>query len=121
MILSKAGKYSLLAGTLCLLLMVFAGASYGAVRFNVFPSPTEVIATGRSEVLGSITLVVDGTGVTGTAASPPGHAQIGITYNGLQIDNDTTSGIRLAFSSGFIGCIIIFGVVSWSQKYSFSL
>jgi hypothetical protein len=94
MILSKAGKLSLLAGLLCLLLMGFAGASYGAVRFDVVPSPTEVINTGRSEVLGSINLIVASSGTTGTAAG--GVSQIGIIYqNGVQIDNNTTSGIRI--------------------------
>jgi len=102
MILSKAGRLSLLAGLLCLLLVVFAGASYGAVRFNVFPSPTEVINTGRAEVLGSFTMIADGPGVTGTASG--GWAQIGVIFqNGMQVDNTTTNGIRLTFSSGFIG------------------
>ncbi len=102
MILSKAGKLSLLAGLMCLLLMGFAGASYGAVRFDVVPSPTEVINTGRAEVTGSINLVVFSTGLTGTQTG--GWAQIGIIYsNGVQIDNTTGSGIRLSYSSGFNG------------------
>lgn len=102
MILSKAGKLSLLAGLMCLLLMGFAGASYGAVRFDVVPSPTEVINTGRSEVLGSFNLIVFSTGVTGT--SQGGYAQIGIIYqNGVQIDNTTSSGIKIFFSTGFDG------------------
>jgi len=101
MILSKAGKLSLLAGLLCLLLMGFAGASYGAVRFDVVPSPTEVINTGRSEVLGSANLVVFSTGLTGTSTG--GDAQIGMIYsNGIQIDNNINGGIRLTFSSNFI-------------------
>jgi len=98
----KASRLPVLAGLLCLLLMGFAGASYGAVRFDVIPSPTEVITTGRSEVLGSINLVVRGTGnVTGTALS--GAAQIGIIYNNpaVQIDNTTSTGIKIFFSSGF--------------------
>lgn len=100
MILSKAGKLSLLAGLLCLLLMGFAGASYGAVRFDVVPSPTEVINTGRAEVLGSANLVVFSTGLTGTATG--GDAQIGIIYsNGVQIENNTNGGIKLTFSSNF--------------------
>jgi hypothetical protein len=100
MILSKAGKLSLLAGLLCLLLMGFAGASYGAVRFDVVPSPTEVINTGRSEVLGSANLVVFSTGLTGTATG--GDAQIGLIFaNGVQIDNNTNAGIKLTFSSSF--------------------
>jgi hypothetical protein len=102
MILSKAGKLSLLAGLLCLLLMGFAGASYGAVRFDVVPSPTEVINTGRAEVLGGVNMVVFSTGLTGTATG--GWAQIGIIFsNGVQIDNNTNGGIKIAFSSGFNG------------------
>jgi hypothetical protein len=102
MILSKAGKLSLLAGLLCLLLMGFAGASYGAVRFDVVPSPTEVINTGRAEVLGGVNMVVFSTGLTGTATG--GWAQIGIIFsNGVQIDNNVNGGIKLAYSSGFNG------------------
>jgi hypothetical protein len=102
MILSKAGKLSLLAGLLCLLLIGFAGASYGAVRFDVVPSPTEVINTGRAEVLGGVNLVVFSTGLTGTSTG--GWAQIGIIFsNGVQVDNNTNGGIKLTFSSNFIG------------------
>ena len=102
MILSKAGKLSLLAGLLCLLLMGFAGASYGAVRFDVVPSPTEVINTGRSEVLGGVNLVVFSTGLTGTSTG--GWAQIGIIFsNGVQVDNNVNGGIKLTFSSDFNG------------------
>ena len=100
MILSKASKLSLLAGLLCLLLMGFAGASYGAVRFDVVPSPTEVINTGRSEVLGGFNLVVFSTGVTGTSTGA--FSQIGMIYtNGVQIDNTTATGIKLVYSTGF--------------------
>jgi len=76
----KASRLPVLAGLLCLLLVGFAGTSYGVVRFDVVPSPTEVITTGRSEVLGSINLIVNGAGnVTGT--SQGGAAQLGIIYN----------------------------------------
>ena len=89
--LSKAGK---LAGLLCLLLMGFAGASYGAVRWDVVQSPTEVINTGRSEVLGYVTLYAVANGTTGTASG--GYSQIGFIYqNGVQIDNTITTGIKL--------------------------
>jgi len=94
-----------LAGVLCLLLLGFAGASYGAVRWDVVPSPTEVINTGRSEVTGSVTLIVrgaPGTNVTGTATG--GAAQIGLIYTNpaMQIDNTTTSGIKLFYSTNFV-------------------
>jgi len=97
-------KYRLpvLAGLFCILLMGFAVTSYGAVRFDVIPSPTEVINTGRSEVLGSINLIVRGlNNVTGTSAGGP--AQIGLLYTNpaIQIDNTTTSGIKIFYSSGF--------------------
>jgi hypothetical protein len=103
MILSKVGKLVLLAGLLCFLLMGFTGASYAqiqntnTIRWDVFPSPTEVITTGRSEVLGSISLYVQngqGTVVTGNALGGP--TQIGISYlNRIMIDNTTTTGIRV--------------------------
>lgn len=90
MILSKARRYSLLAGLLCLLLVAFTGASYGqGVQWDVLPSPTEVINTGRSEVLGSITLVVRQPGVTV-------DSQIGILYNQrMMIDNAPLTGITI--------------------------
>jgi len=98
MTLSKAGKITLLAGLLCLLLMGFTGASYGqvrSIRWDVFPSPTEVITTGRSEVLGSVSFYVqNGQGTVVTGNSLGGPTQIGITYsNGIQID--TSTGIRV--------------------------
>jgi len=104
MIFSKASRLPVLAAVLCLLLMGFAGASYGAVRFDVVPSPTEVINTGLSEVTGSFNLIVRGTGnVTGTSTG--GAAQIGIIYNSqgtfMPIDNTTVTGIKIFYSSGF--------------------
>jgi len=104
MIFSKASRLPVLAAVLCLLLMGFAGASYGAVRFDVVPSPTEVINTGLSEVTGSFNLIVRGTGnVTGTSTG--GSAQIGIIYNSqgtfMPIDNTTATGIKIFFSSAF--------------------
>src|SRR5213594_2423387 len=97
-----ARRLPVLAGLVCLLLMGFAGASYGAVRYDVIGSPTEVINTGRSEVTGSVTLTVNAAGVTGTSAG--GFAQIGFIYTNpaMQIDNTTTTGIKLFFSSGFV-------------------
>jgi hypothetical protein len=99
----KVSRLPVLAGLLCLLLMGFAGASYGAVRFDVVGSPTEVINTGRSEVVGSINLIVRGTGnITGTSTG--GCNQIGIIYTNpaMQIDNTATTGIRIFFSTGFV-------------------
>src|SRR2546426_18677 len=98
----NARRLPVLAGLLCLLLMGFAGASYGAVRYDVIGSPTEVINTGRSEVTGSVTLTVSTTGVTGTSTG--GFAQLGFIYTNpaMQIDNTTTTGIKVFFSSGFV-------------------
>jgi hypothetical protein len=99
MILSKAGKLALLAGLLCFLLMGFTGASYAQVpntiRWDVFPSPSEVITTGRSEVLGSISLYVQqGQSTVVSGNSLGGPTQIGISYsNNIMIDNST--GIRV--------------------------
>jgi len=101
MTLSKAGKLTLLAGLLCLLLMGFSGTSYGQVKppikWDVFPSPTEVITTGRSEVLGAISFYVQyGQGTVVTGNSLGGPTQLGIQFNeGVQIDNTTTTGIRV--------------------------
>jgi hypothetical protein len=84
-----------------LFVLILAVSSFGAVRFELVGSPTEVINTGRSEVIGSINLVVRGAGnVTGTAAG--GAAQIGIILDpAVQIDNTTASGIKLVASPGF--------------------
>jgi hypothetical protein len=96
----------LMAGLLCLLLLGFAGASYGAVRWDVVPSPTEVVNTGRSEVTGSVNMIVRGTGVTGTAAG--GDVQIGLIYTNpsMQIDNTITTGIKLIRSTALAGAAI---------------
>ena len=95
-------RYALL---LCTTLLIFASANsaFSAIRFDVIGSPTEVISTGRSEVLGSITLVAFGTGnVTGTAGG--GSTLISIAFNtpALQIDNSSLSGIRVYASPGFL-------------------
>jgi len=104
MTLTKASRMPVLAAALCLLLMGFAGASYGAVRYDVVPSPTEVINTGLSEVTGSFNLVVRGTG-SSTGTSTGGDAQIGIIYNSngtfMPIDNTVGTGIVIFFSHGF--------------------
>jgi len=109
MILSKAGRVSLLAALLCLLLVCFTGASYGAIRWDVYPSPTEVINSGRSEVLGSITLVVQqGQGTVVTGNNLGGPTQIGILYNQkIQIDNGNTATLNNWTSSN--------GVKVWSN------
>jgi hypothetical protein len=90
----------------------FAGTSYGqlgtSVRWDVVPAPTEVVNTGRSEVTGSINLFVRGDGqITGTAAG--GSAQIGIIYTNpaMQIDNTTTSGIKLIVSAALASVSIV--------------
>jgi len=89
----------LLAGLLCLLLMGFTGAANAVIRWDVFPSPSEVINSGRSEVLGGITFVVAQNNspipvTTGNIAGGP--SQIGILFqNRVQIDNAMTTGIRV--------------------------
>jgi hypothetical protein len=96
-----------LAGLLAVLLMGFAGTSYGVVRWDVLPAPTEVVNTGRSEVTGSINLLVEGAGTTGTAAG--GNVQIGIIYTNpaMQIDNTTTTGIKLITSLPLASATIV--------------
>jgi hypothetical protein len=74
------------------------------VNFGAVPSPTEVIYSGRSEVLGAISLIVNSNGLTGTQTGS--WAQIGVLYsNGIQVDNNTNGGIKLFFSIGFNGGI----------------
>jgi hypothetical protein len=104
MTFSKASRTSVLAALLCLLLMGFAGASYGAIKFDVYTSPTEVINTGMSEVVGSLKFVVNGPD-NYSGSNSGGDAIIGISYNAegthVTIDNTTSSGIRLFWSPAF--------------------
>jgi len=114
MTFSKASRLPVLAALLCLLLMGFAGTSYGVVRFDVVPSPTEVINTGLSEVTGSIHLIVNGPAYdpalfplgNRTGTSTGGSAQIGVIYNSngtfMPVDNTTSTGIRLFYTAGFV-------------------
>jgi len=90
-----------LTASVSFVLFVLAGSTRGAVRFDVVGAPTEVINTGRSEVLGSINLFVRGASNT-TGTSTGGAAQIGLVFANpaLAIDNTTTSGIRLFSSPG---------------------
>src|SRR5262245_6022265 len=98
----NARKLPVLAGLLCLLLMGFAGASYGAVRFDVVQSPTEVVNTGRSEVTGSVTFnVAQNGGITGTATGCQAQIRLIYTNPAMQIDNTTTTGVKVFFSTGF--------------------
>jgi hypothetical protein len=104
----KASRVPVMAACFCLMLVGFAGASYGSVRFDVVGSPTEVINTGRSEVVGSVNLIVRGAGnLTGTSTG--GCNQIGIIYTNpaMQIDNTITTGIRIFFSSGFASAFTV--------------
>jgi hypothetical protein len=102
--LSKACRPALLASFSCLLLMAFTGATYGAtIRWTVTGNPTEVIISGRSEVSGSITLIVDDPALNGGGSVTTGNGgggpdQLAITYgpspNGpaVQIPESSTSG-----------------------------
>ena len=88
--------------SVALLLPVWTNYGYSAVRFDAVGSPTEVINTGRSEVLGSINLIVRGPGnVTGTATGGPTQIGLIFAHPPLQIDNDSASGILVYFSPGF--------------------
>jgi hypothetical protein len=104
----RSSRLPVLAGLLCLVLMGFAGTSFAVVRWEVVPSPTEVITIGRSEVIGSITMFSHNVGdVTGT--SNGGNAQIGIIFTNpaLQIDNTITTGIRLITSNNLSAATIV--------------
>lgn len=108
----RSSRLPVLAGLLCLALMGFAGASFAqvttGVRWDVVPSPTEVITIGRSEVVGSITLFSHTVGEH-TGTSQGGDAQIGIIFTNpaLQIDNTTSSGIRLVTSTNLASATIV--------------
>ena len=86
-------------------MLTFPGAARdarGSVLYDVVGAPTEVIHSGRSEVTGSVNLIVRGSGnVTGTSTG--GATQIGLLYSNppMEIDNIEGSGIRLSFSAGF--------------------
>jgi len=104
MTFSKASRTSVLAAVLCLLLMGFAGASYGAVNFTVRVEPSEVINTGMSEVLGSLNFVVIGMdNVTGTASGGPSVFGVRFDAGGshVEIDNDVDTGINLYTTANF--------------------
>jgi len=104
----RSSRLPLLAGLLCLAFMGFAGTSFAVVRWEVVPSPTEVITIGRSEVVGSITLFSKSIGdVTGTSAG--GNAQVGIIFTNpaMQIDNTTSTGIRLITSPNLASATVI--------------
>lgn len=97
-------KYRLLILLPCsaLLLTAWANSGFSAIRFDVIGSPTEAINTGRSEVLGSITLVVLGAGnVTGTSGGGATLISIAFTNPAVQIDNSALTGIRVSASPGF--------------------
>jgi len=96
--------------------MGFTGAANAVIRWDVFPSPTEVINSGRSEVLGSVTLVVQPNQIVPivTGNSLGGPTQIGIIYNnGMMIDNSGTTGIRVyTNNTGFATTPITFTVAN---------
>jgi hypothetical protein len=85
-----------------LLVAAWVNPCYSAVRFDVMGSPTEVINTGRSEVLGSIGLYVRGSGnLTGTSGGAATLIAFTFGLPALQIDNNAMSGIRVIASAGF--------------------
>jgi len=112
MTLSKTGRITLLAGLLCLLLMGFSGAANAVIRWDVFASASEVAMSGRSEVLGSITLVVNANNqfpaITGNTGGGP--SQIGFFFlNKMTIDNTQTSGIRVTSSNVALQATVCLG------------
>jgi hypothetical protein len=105
MISSKSISLALAA----LVLVVLAGASSAfaqTVAFNVSTAPTFVANTGRSEVLGQVTMTADatcGTNADGLCVSTAGTIQI--LYVGTPIDNNiATAGIGLQTTNGIEVC-----------------
>jgi hypothetical protein len=89
-------------------LLVVAGASSAfaqTVALNVATAPTFVANTGRSEVMGQVTLTADatcGTAVDGLCTSTAGTIQI--LYVGTAIDNAVATGITICDSTTLLTC-----------------
>jgi hypothetical protein len=94
--LSKRISVALVA--LALVLIAGAGSAFAATTpiFNVTTAPTEVANTGRSEVMGQVTLSADitcGTAADTLCTSSAGTIQV--TYDRTGIDNSSTTGITI--------------------------
>jgi len=74
-----------------LLLLVGASVAMAGVEYRVSTTPTFVIRTGRSEILGSVKLTV----VTGT---PTVASVLDFVFNGVACDNTTATGVGLVTS-----------------------
>lgn len=100
-----------------LVLVVLAGASSAfaqAVTFNLATAPTFVANTGRSEVMGQVTLTADvicGTNADAFCISQAGTIQI--LYGGTPIDNTfATANINTLTTNGIEVCEVIGGVTT---------
>jgi hypothetical protein len=101
-------RFSLALAALALLLVAGAGSAFAqTVSFNLATAPTFVANTGRSEVMGQVTMTADATCTIG--AEPDGSCvstagTIQILYVGTAIDNSLTTGIIICDSTTLGTC-----------------
>jgi hypothetical protein len=104
-------RFSLALAALVLALAGSSSAFAQAVTFNLATAPTFVANTGRSEVMGQVTLTADiicGTAADGFCISIAGTIQI--LYGGTPIDNGfATANIGTVTTNGIEICEIIGG------------
>ena len=97
--------FSALAVVVSLGLLGVSSALAQTVTFNVFTAPTFVANTGRSEVVGQVTMSADatcGTAADGFCVSTAGTIQV--LYVGMPIDNGTATGITVCDSTTLGTC-----------------
>jgi hypothetical protein len=104
-------RFSLALAALVLVLAGSSSAFAQAVTFNLATAPTFVANTGRSEVMGQVTLTADiicGTGADGFCISQAGTIQI--LFSGTPIDNGfATANIGTITTNGIEICEVIGG------------
>jgi hypothetical protein len=108
-------RFSLALAALALLLVAGVSSAIAqTVTFNLATAPTFVANTGRSEVMGQVTLTADvicGTGADAFCISTAGTIQI--LYVGTPIDNTfATAGINTVTTNGIEVCEVIAGVTT---------
>jgi hypothetical protein len=108
-------RFSLALAALALLLVAGASSAIAqTVTFNLATAPTFVANTGRSEVMGQVTMTADvicGTSADAFCISTAGTIQI--LYVGTPIDNTfATAGINTVATNGIEVCEIVAGVTT---------
>src|SRR3989338_2653898 len=101
----KKKLFVLLAVAISLGLLGASAALAQTVTFNIATAPTFVANTGRSEVVGQVTMTADvicGTAADGFCVSTAGN--IPILYVGMPIDNAIATGITVCDSTALGTC-----------------